>query len=160
MYDISNENLNKFKSIKEDIDILLPKYIPKGFKVDKLEVFREKEYETVTYKISYIKQIGKKKISFYLKGYSGYAVDVVYNNPVIVTTKFGELNMYVDTVLKLPEITKFNCLFTDWIYSGNGYYSFSSGSACNHIKQDENLDRISIDEAIKVISSLDFFYLN
>ena len=157
MYKISNENLKKLESINEDIEIVLPKYIPKGFKVDKLEVSKEKESNVASYKISYVNQINNKKYSFYIKGYSGYAVDVVYNNPLKLTTKFGELNMYVDPVLKFPKLIKFNCLFTDWVCYKNSCYTFSSGSGCNHIKVDKKLKRISQTESVKIISSLDFF---
>lgn len=156
---ISDKKLEKFKSIQQDIEVVLPKYIPEGFKINDIKIsITDESKSSVVYHISYIKYLNNQKYSFRITGSSGYVVALVYDNPTTITTKFGHVDMYIDPTINSTKYKINNYILLDWICYKNNCYSFSSGTDSKHQKNVEITNRISKDEAIKIISSLDFLY--
>lgn len=133
--------------------VLIPTYIPKGFKIENVDIHLQKEKgigQGDNYKIIYKNSDGKE---FSIESANGGFGGAGYIGEINFKSKFGMITMYIDPIETNPNGNQklANQIFTEWFYYKNQPFMFSTQSS------DISVKRLSKEEAIKIISSLSAF---
>lgn len=151
---LSNTQLQQLKVLK--IPVVLPSYIPTGFKVEKVEAIAEAAGVGGGnhYKVTYRKNLSNGISEFYIEHATGGIGDVGFDvsKSTKVKTKFGNADMFVDSVNVYANVKFKNCIATEWLEYKHNFYRIGSGGGCSE-KPDNSIQRVSKEEAIKILKS-------
>lgn len=136
---------NGLKSL--DFPIIAPNWIPKGFKIDKVQiqlVTQQNPGGINNYEIIYRSDDYQK--AFKIESQGGGIGDIMEEPNLEVKTIFGKVYVYTKLYGK--------CVSTGWIdYKGKGY--MFTGCNSNYLdKKDMDSTSISKEDALKIIQSL------
>lgn len=138
------------------LPVLVPSYIPKGFSLSSVSILNVGSTVGSSYKITYKKTLTDGKTSeFFIETANDGIGEIFLSNPLKVKTKFGDTQIYVDAMTENDTNIKVdNCIYMDWLCYKNNCYRLVSGGACTDDKEKDWINRISKEDAIKVIQSI------